>query len=583
MSLTRIRAVVAVALLSTVIAGCTVGTTDKATGIGETGATLHGDVFATAAGQVDYWFRYGKTIEYGQSTPHRTIAVSGSDTYPVSEPVTGLSRATEYHFELCVQHHTEEPDRVVCMAERTFTTAAGPPTALSLEGQPELYPQFSVTTHDYVMRCDDDPVNLDVAAPAGTSVAVDGQPARTGRFSQTVPLETGERFDVVATGGTSSTYHVRCLPSDFPEWTFSRSGQPTQAWTLLALSKGAAHYVAFVDENATPVWWLTHARTQLDAKVLSNDDVAFARGEATPFGHDDTAYEIHRLDGTLVRTLQTVGADTDHHDFQELGNGNYLLMSYKPRAHVDLSAHGGPADATVLDAEIQEVAPNGSVVWTWNSKDHIALAETGPWWNTVRNGPAALPGGGTAYDIVHMNAMEPDGDGLLISMRHTDAIYRIRRSDGAVLWKLGGTSTPQSLAVTGDPLTPHFSGQHDVRRLADGSVTVYDNGTQVGRPPRAVRFQVNATAGTATWQEAVSDAEVPNSPCCGSARKLASGNWLVGWGALTSPVIGEYTASGSRVFKLRYPDVFSYRAAPVSAGQISAAQLRAGMDAMAGG
>jgi hypothetical protein len=566
------------------VSGCTVGVTHRATGVGETAATLRGQVFATAAGDVDYWFRYGETTEYGQTTPRRTIAVSGEDDYPVSEPVAGLSPDTEYHFQLCTQHHTDQPDHVACISDLSFRTDIGPPTALSIGAEPNLYPSFTAAASDYVARCDDDPVTMDVAAPAGTQVSVNGGPARTGNFSQAVPLAEGEAFDFTVTGQSAGTYHVRCLPTDFPTWTFSRTGgPPTQAWTLLALSKGTGRYVTFIDANGTPVWWLAHERTPLDASLMPDDTVAFARGEATPFGRDDTAYEIYALDGTLLRTLVTVGADTDHHDFRRLANGNYLLMTYKPRDHVDLSAHGGPADATVLDAEIQEITPAGALVWSWNSKDHIALGETAPWWQVVRTAPAQLGDGRSAYDIVHINAFEPDGDSLLVSMRHTDAIYRIRRSDGAVLWKLGGTTTPQRLTVGSDPRTPTFSGQHDVHRLVDGTVTVYDNGTQAGRPPRAVRFSINAAAGTATWLEAVSDPLVTTSACCGSSRKLASGGWLVGWGSIVSPVIGEYAANGTALYRLRYPDAFSYRAFPVPPGRITAQELRDGMDAMASG
>jgi hypothetical protein len=423
-------------------------------------------------------------------------------------------------------------------------------------------------------------VTVDVVAPAGSEVAVAGQPSRTGSYSQEVPLSAGEDFEVDVTGTGAGSYHVRCLPTNFPTWTFDRSGTPTQQWTLLALSKGNARYVTFVDANGTPVWWLPHTRVPLDASLLPDDTVAFARSEATPFGTGDTAYEIHRLDGSLIRTVQTVGSVTDHHELRQLANGNYLLLTYRPRQPVDLTAFGGPADAKVLDSEIQEVTPDGALVWSWNSKDHIALSETSAWWQTVLNPPPIAAGAG--FDLVHANAIEPDGDGLLLSMRHTDAVYRIRRSDGAVLWKLGGTTTPESLTVSGDPRSPTFSGQHDVRRLADGTITVYDNGTQASRPPRAVRFSVDPAAGTATWLGELTDAELTSSPCCGSARRLASGGWLIGWGALAHPIVAEYASNGTRLFRLRYPDAFSYRAFPVPPGRVSAAELRQGMDAMEG-
>ena len=68
---------------------------------------------------------------------------------------------------------------------------------------------------------------------------------------------------------------------------------------------------------------------------------------------------------------------------------------------------------------------------------HIGLAETGRWW------PEALRS--EDRDIVHMNAVEPDGENaVLISLRHTDAIYKINMTTGEVVWKVGGTDAKES-------------------------------------------------------------------------------------------------------------------------------------------
>jgi hypothetical protein len=305
--------------------------------------------------------------------------------------------------------------------------------------------------------------------------------------------------------------------------------------------------VAFFDDAAVPVWWYGLSSTPIDAKLLGDGTLAFARGPAGGFGTATTAYELRKLDGTLLRTVKAVGTDTDHHDLQEVGNGNLLVLSYKPRQHVDLSAHGGPADAQVLDEEIQELDPTGSVVWSWNSKDHIALSETGPWWSNVIAQPPRLGDGSTAYDIVHVNSVEPDGDGLIVSMRHVNAVYRISRADGHVQWELGGTTTPQSLAVSGDSASTPLAGQHDTRRLGDGTVTVHDNATGAGRAPRAVCFRIDPTAGTATLVESLGDAQITSSLCCEGARKLDSGGWLMAWGTLLSPTVAEYASGGDEV------------------------------------
>ena len=504
----------------------------------------------------------------------------GRTRVDVSEALGGLEPETAYHVRLCAQ----APDfDAFCGDDQAFTTQPdAPPTELSITATPALYPAFDPAVIDYVTRCGSDPVAFEVAAPAGTEVAVDGAAARSGRFTESVQLAAGQRAAITATtGATTDTFHVRCLPADFPAWTHARSGQPSQGWTLVSVVKGstADQHVVFFDNRGVPVWWYSPVGIfPIDAKLLSDDSVAFAEWILSGFNPNPALkYQVRRLDGTLVRTLQTVGVPTDFHDLQELPNGNYLLVAYKPRDHVDLSAYGKSSDSTVLDAEIQELTPDGQLAWSWNSKDHIDLDETGRWWNILN--PGTLPDGRQAMDHVHINAVEPDGTGLLISLRHTDAIYRISRTDGHVEWKLGGTAIPESLTVADDRAPPAtLGGQHDVRRLADGTVSVYDNGTGLSRPPRVARYTIDTGAGTATLTESVSDSEIVNSPCCGGARRLGSGGWLVQWGG--QPVVGEYAADGSRRFKLQIPGGSLYRAVPVPVTRLSAAQLRQAMDTM---
>jgi hypothetical protein len=160
----------------------------------------------------------------------------------------------------------------------------------------------------------------------------------------------------------------------------------------------------------------------------------------------------------------------------------------------------------------------------------------------------------------------------------TDDVFTI---GGNILWKLGGSPHPgESLTVQNDPVVDAggavFSGQHDARQLADGTVTVHDDGTNT-RSPRAVRYTIDPTNMTATWFGQVSDPLVTASVCCGSARKLSGGDWVMGWGA--SQTVTEMTPGGIRVFLLQFGSGILYRAIPVPAGQLDRAALRAGMDA----
>jgi Arylsulfotransferase (ASST) len=577
----RGRRLVPLALLLAAIAlsGCALGRTLPATEAVLDGATLHGTVFSNVSEDADYFFEYGKAGSPGSKTATHRVSVSPELGKEVSERLGGLEAHATYEFRLCA-HGSEPRIPTMCGDRLSFRTDA----AASVTTAPPLQPKFAPGVSDYVTRCTGDPVQVNVTAASGTTVAVDGGSPRGGGFSQSVPLAAGQRFDLTtSTGGVTSSYHVRCLPPSFPGFTYSRPGQPAQDWTLVAPALGGANflgYIAFFDDHGVPVWWYRATVTPADAELLSDGTLAYS-----PFGgggfevNPSATYQIRRLDGTLVRTLATVGTPTDFHDIQRLANGNYLLLSYRPRAHVNLSAHGGPSDATVVDAEIQELTPGGSLVWSWNSRDHIGLDETDGWWPTVIANARTLPDGTLLYDPVHANAIEVDGNSILLSLRQTDAVYSISRSDGHVEWKLGGTTTPQSLTVLNDPHpSSPFGGQHDVRRLADGTVSVHDNGSRVGRPPRAVRYWINTADRTATLVDSLSDPDVPSSNCCGSARRLATGQWLVSWGGLGT--VAQYAPDDSLASKLTFSGFFSYRAVPVSQQRVSAATLRQAMDTM---
>ena len=286
------------------------------------------------------------------------------------------------------------------------------------------------------------------------------------------------------------------------------------------------------------------------------------------------------LDGRLVRTFSIPGGiPTDRHELQLLPNGDYVVVAYSPRAGVDLSPYGGPSQATVLDALVEEVTPKRKVVWSWRSSDHIDLSETSRWYQqNVIGSPVHLHDGTPAYDIVHINAVEPYGRShFLVSLRHTDAVYDVAKPSGDIQWKLGGTQTPRSLTILGDDVAD-FGGQHDVRLLPDGTITLHDNGTGRGRLPRALRFRIDPSAMTATLVERLTDPDAGASICCGSARRLPGGHWVVSWGG--THLIEELTGAGRRVFALHFPLHISYRAFPVLPERLAARTLRKGMDAM---
>jgi Arylsulfotransferase (ASST) len=293
---------------------------------------------------------------------------------------------------------------------------------------------------------------------------------------------------------------------------------------------------------------------------------------------------VRRLDGRLVRLVRAVHNPTDTHDLQQLPNGNFLVIAYRRRCCVDLSSRGGPSRATVFDCEIQELTPGGKLVWKWSSRDRIPLSwttgdQSSGWWAT--NGSRNDQGVRDTWDLVHINSVEPDGDGLVVSARHTDSVFRIDRATKRIDWKLGGTQVlGKSLTVPGWPPTQSlFGGQHDARIWKDGSLTVHDNGSWRYRPPVMYRFDIDMITRTATIREHITNPEVDSSTAIGSTRKLEGGNWVTSWGA--SPIVTEQDETGAVVRRFVFAgNRWSYRAVPIEPGRLTAAALRHGMDKM---
>lgn len=338
------------------------------------------------------------------------------------------------------------------------------------------------------------------------------------------------------------------LPADFPPYTVPVSAPNDGSYLFLASFNYAQFlesnaYLLIIDNSGEPVYYQPMAPLLaiLDFKRQPN-------GQLTFFVPRDDAFYVMDNTYTIVgRYTAGNGRTADLHDLQLLPNGNALLMIYD-RKKVDMSAvvPGGDPDAVVTGLVIQEVDPAGNVVFEWESWDHMAITDTNQKL-TARE-----------IDYVHGNSLELDDDGnILLSSRHLDEVTKISRTTGEILWRLGGKRN--EFTFLNDE---GFCFQHDARRTAAGTLTVYDNGN-CHEPPysRAVEYEVDEVAKTVrrVWQYR----NTPDTfaPAMGNAQRLPNGNTVIGWGLSSTPVVTEVTAAGAKVFELHQtPTEGAYRA-----------------------
>jgi len=456
--------------------------------------------------------------------------------------------------------------------------AAGSNASVMIDG---LFPEFDRAEARYVSRCGRGATPIRVEAGPQTTVAVGSAEPSGGEIEVDPGVRPGEDFPIVVhAADTRETYRVRCLPADFPSWKFEELGPIDPGLFVVSFrpSRDARPWVIVFDHEGVPRWWYTPRSRALWAQVLDGGTVSWARSFGDGYGLDPRmAHEVRSVSGRLVRTVRTKGEIVDGHEFRELENGNVLVDTYAPGGRVDLSRFGGPESASAVFAEVQEIDPEGRVVWRWNSRRHVGLEETGRWWrNVLSNGKNT--GGVATFDPVHVNSIELRGqDEVVVSMRHTDAIYGIERSTGHIVWKLGGTETPVSLRVVGDPAEKLFGGQHDARVGENGDLSVYDNGKDRPRRPRVVSYSLDLERRTATYLGQLNDPRIETSHCCGSARPLSGGGWLVSWG--DNPLVTAFDRDERVAFRLRLP-VSTFRAVPVPEGATSVAALDRGLETM---
>jgi len=477
--------------------------------------------------------------------------------------------------------------------------------APSLTASQPLQPAFDPAVRDYSVTCESGPVTFTALSPLGVAAQFGSGRSKGGTLSQKVTLAPGQRVVMtvrqVYAGRTLSyrTYSIRCRPSDLPMPAVTKAPGARLSGAryltvprLKTVTPQSRMYIVIYDSNGTPVWWRSTGNSDsIFATMVGPRTLAhFESTVGQPFqGSGRGRWVFRTLGGRVTNILEPAGITFDHHEILGTPEGTWLTMSYEPRANVDLTSVAGPASGLAVDAVVREVSNSGQVLWTWNSKDHIALEEGGAVRvSTIFDGAGGLygPGGGTAYDLAHINSVEPDGDGYLISLRKPSAVYRILKSTGEVDWKLGGTTTAKSLTVIGDP---HGSlplvGQHDARRLPDGSVSVYDNGVKGGspqvRPPRVVRYRIDREARTATFVSEFTDPAAATSPCCGNAMRLKGGNWVVSWGGI--PYLSEVDSRGRRLLAIEFPAEAiqrSYRIVAVDPKVVPRDEILLGMDRM---
>jgi hypothetical protein len=242
------------------------------------------------------------------------------------------------------------------------------------------------------------------------------------------------------------------------------------------------------------------------------------------------------------------GLQADLHEFQLTPQGTALITAYDP-IHCNLSGVGGPADGAVTDSVLQQIdVATGLVMYEWTSLDHVGLSES---YGSATRTSTPFP-----YDYFHINSIDVDEDGtFLISARNTWTVYEIGADSGQILWRLGGKhSSFKAASGVGT------AWQHDPRTLADGTISIFDNGASptVHQQSRGILVKLDPRHRAAKLLGQITHTPPIRAESEGNMQALANGDWFLGWGQVGE--FSEFGPEGKLLFDAHFPPlVRSYR------------------------
>jgi hypothetical protein len=249
-----------------------------------------------------------------------------------------------------------------------------------------------------------------------------------------------------------------------------------------------------LDENGYIVWYLSNPTGK-----MNSDFQYFPQAHLFSFmniqKNGSVNYILMNEKFQLIDTLKnTANLSPDAHEFHILPNGHYLIgaKSYKPynTENQVFVTEKTNKTANAVGYVIQEFDKDKKLVFQWDSNDYLSPSDFIDTYGFNAKD----------FDYCHGNAIAQDKNGdFLVSFRNFDAVYKISRKTGKVRWKLGGKSNQFSFANS-----KSFMGQHYIRILPNGNISLYDNATHAENPKisRAVEYQLDTINMTATqvWE-----------------------------------------------------------------------------------
>ncbi|NKB21773.1 MAG: PQQ-binding-like beta-propeller repeat protein [Alphaproteobacteria bacterium] len=196
-----------------------------------------------------------------------------------------------------------------------------------------------------------------------------------------------------------------------------------------------------------------------------------------------------------------------HHDFNRCPNGNTAYLAWELVPTEDAKAIiGGIAgsdheDGGIYCDVVREVNPAGELVFEWRMMDHFPFEKYPIRPNRHR------------HEYAHANTCFVQEDGnFLLNWRDLDLIVLLNRETKELVWEMEDR---------------RWGGQHDPRRLDNGNITIFANGSEQVGPEFSRILELNPETGETVWEYKGSPVDTFFWPRVSGAQRLPNGNTFI--------------------------------------------------------
>lgn len=297
--------------------------------------------------------------------------------------------------------------------------------------------------------------------------------------------------------------------------TYYEPDKAYKGYTLFTPLSAKEAYLIDMEGRVVHVWELG-ANPGCHAELLPNGNLLYGIqtdpnekkkiGAPKTSGQGGTLREVD-WDGKVVWEYHDPWM---HHDFCRMKNGNTMVMKYvqvpfELMVKVKGGVPGTEEDGKMWTDQFDEVDPQGKVVWTWKSYEHL---------DPEKDAICPLD---WRKEWSHGNSIEVlDNGDILASFRNIDKVCIIDKKTGDIKWSYG--QAPKEV-----------SHAHDPHILPNGNMVIFDNGfnRKVDEISYSRIIELDPNSKQVKWEYKAPVVVDFYTAACGNAQRLPNGNTMI--------------------------------------------------------